>query len=249
MATRARGLYRGGAGVTGRYHIGATTVAGQIMMRDSSTNLASEAIPAVQGTGNVNLLGVAAEAVVYSTTQGDFDNFPSYKAPGEEGTVRLIVDPLQVLALRCSGGATVGTALATTAPANVLTNTSASAGGTVVTAAEVGTITFVAGLIMGRTGNNAGVAKVISSHSDNTSTTVTEPFANAIAVGDTFIRVPFSKKIIAVDLTTNFVEADAIIEVGTAAGEFNVLDVEFDIINDEVIVYVVPRSHLFNALA
>jgi hypothetical protein len=68
-------------------------------------------------------------------------------------------------------------------------------------------------------------------------------------VGDTFIRVPYSKACQTVQLTgTNFLEADGSIAFGTGA-EFNVVEVRPDIINDEVVIVCVARSHMYNALA
>ena len=207
MGTRARGLYRGGAGLIGQFHIGATTVAGALQMRESTQTNASEIIPCTT-TAATDFVGVALEAVTYSTTQADFDGFPSYKMPNEEGTIALTWDPLQVIRLRVSGDATTGSALATAAPAQILTNDTADATGLVITDTAVGTADFSGGLIIGRTGANSGIVRKQTSHNNSTDTNVVVPFPRTIAANDTFIRVPFSKASQDVQLTSNFVEAD-----------------------------------------
>ncbi len=139
-----------------RVFIAATTVAGAVYLRHTGTNVAGEVTIATT-TGAADLMGIAAEAVTYSTTQADFDGYPQE----EEGTVAMICDPYQIIAMRVSGGTTAGTALNSTAPANILTNTSADTTGLIVTAAEVGTISHAGGILIGRTGANAGLVRRI----------------------------------------------------------------------------------------
>lgn len=251
MAVRRGALYGGGHGEKfSRYFIAATVVAGAIGIRHTGTNVAGEVIVA-STTGATNGLGIFAEAKTYSTTQADFDGFPS----DEEGMVAMIVDPYQVLEFLISGGAAESTALNSTAPANLLTNTSASAGGTVVTAAEVGTISMAGGTLIGRTGNNAGIGRRISAHSNNTSTTVTQPFPRALAVNDTFYRFPYSKATITVQLTTNLLQADGTIVYATGA-PFNVIQFEggfggvtVDLQTDTALVHCLFRDHFLSAIA
>lgn len=247
MAARDRGLYRGGGGIVGRFRIEATTTAGALLIRNASAATAGE-VEDPTTTGAADCMGIALDSVTYSTTQGAFNGFPGYRASGEEGTVGIVYDPFQVIKARVSGGATGGTALNSTAPANLLTNTSADTTGLIVTAAEVGTVDMDGGLICGRTGNNAGVVKRNTTHTNSTDNRVIEPFPRTIAVGDTFIRVPFSKSCLTVQLTTNFVEADGTIAYGTGA-PFRVVDVAFDIIDDEVMLYMIAGDHYLNASA
>lgn len=247
MAVRDRSLYGNGSGIMGRFHIEATTVAGQFLIRNADAATAGE-VEAPTTTAAAHLMGVAIDAVTYSTTQASFDGFPGYKQAGEEGTVGIIFDPFAVYQMRVAGGATTGTALATTAPANILTNTVADATGLTVTAAEVGTVDMDGGLMIGRTGNNAGQVRRNTTHTNSTSDVVTVPFPRTIAVGDSFIRVPYSKSAIAVQLTSNFVEANGIIAYGTGAG-LRVMEVTFDIIEDEVMLHVISGDHYLNPIA
>ena len=256
MGRRAGAFYGGGHGEKiDRYFIAATVVAGALGIRHTGTNVAGEVIAATT-TGAANALGLFAEAKTYSTTQADFDGFPV----DEEGLVAMMTDPYQVLEFQANSGATEGTALNSTAPANILTNTSASAGGTVVTAAEVGTVTFAGGMLIGRTGNNAGIGRRISAHSNNTSTTVTQPFPRAIAVNDTFYRFPWSKATITVQLTTALTQADAIIVYATGApltviefpskfGGVSFGGIVVDMQTDSAVVTCLMRDHLMNPIA
>lgn len=212
-------------------------------MRNSNVSTSGEVIDAT-ATSAVALLGIYEETVTFSTTQSAYDGYPA----DEEGTVLIESDPFAVYKLRTAGGATAGAALATTAPANIVTNTVASAGGTLVSAAEIGTVTFNGGLLCGRTGNNAGITRRISAHVDSVSETVEVPFPRAIAAGDTFYRVPWSKATQTVQLVTLLTEANGIIVYATGA-EFIVIDVQFDLIRDEVLVYALPRAHAYKPLA
>lgn len=232
-----------------RFHIRATTIAGALLIRNAEATDAAEADNPTT-TAAVAALGVALERSVYSTTQADFDGFPGYRQSGEEGTVGIIFDPFQVLKMRVASGATVGTLLNSTAPANILTNTTADTTGLTVAAVEVGTADMDGGLICGRTGNNAGVVRRNTTHTDNVSDVVTVPFPRTIAVNDTFLRVPYSKSAQNVQLTDTpgFSEADGTIAYGTGI-RLSVTDVDFDIINSEVVIYGVLGSHQLNALA
>lgn len=249
MAVRRASFYPGAfAEKYTRVFIAATTVAGALYLRHTGTNVAGEVVVATT-TGAADYMGIAIEAVTYSTTQADFDGWPD-----DEGTVGMIVDPFQVIELPVSGGATSGTALNSTAPANILTNTSASAGGTVVTAAEVGTIDHSGGILVGRTGANAGLVRRISSHINSTSTTVTQPFPRALAVNDTFFRFPYSLATQALTLTSDITQADGTTAVTGAPfipvyiGE-GLGGVTVDIINDTAVVHVIARDHHYNPLS
>ncbi len=244
MAVRDRGIYRGGGGFRGRFAIGATCVSGTPMMRATNVALASEVIP-VTTTSATDFVGITLEDVTYVTAQGTHDGFPGYRQSGEEGTVGLTCDPLQVVKFRVSGSATTGAALGTAE--NIITTTGASATGLVITANV--NVDMSGGLICGRTGANAGQVRKQTTYNAATDTNVIVAFPNDIAVGDTFLRVPWSKHILAVQHTgTDFREADGTIATGTGA-EWAVVDVDFDIIDDEIAVYCVARDSWLNAYA
>lgn len=142
----------------------------------------------------------------YSTTQGTGSS-------SAERLVTLGINPFAVWGAKMSGGATEDTALA------AQTVTTASSGGTAVTTAASWTssVEYADGHVWGLTGANTGRARKITS-SSSTAGTVTIPFDYATAVGDTFLRCPWSPTMAAtVQLTTNLYQANAIISVGTGA--------------------------------
>jgi hypothetical protein len=112
-----------------------------------------------------------------------------------------------------SGGATDNTTLATQ------TVTTASATGVAVTTAASWTsaVEYDEGYVWGLAGANTGQARKITSTS-STAGTVTIPFDYPIAVGDTFLRCPWTPMQGAtVQLTTALTQANAIISVATGA--------------------------------
>lgn len=245
---RKRSLYGQGGGIVGRFTIEATTVAGALLIRNASAATAGE-VEDPTTTAAAHTMGIAMEAVTYSTNQALYDGFPGYRQSGEEGTVGILCDPYQVIQARVSGGATVGTALGATSPANILTNTVASTSGLVITAAEVGTIDMSGGLIIGRTGNNAGVVRRMTTHNNNTDCNVIVPFPRTIEAGATFLRSPFSKSTLAAQLTaTVFTEVNGIIAFGTGCN-LRCLDVAMDIIDDEILVDLVCGDHFYSPIA
>lgn len=170
--------------LTRRYRIGASVELGQIVCMDPP--IASR-LGIVGNPASVNdyteAIGIVLDESnrVYSTTQGT-------GASSAEVLAKCTIDPFQLVRGRCVGGTAAGTALAEATDGNLLTNTSANTGGTVVTDADVGTSDFIGGYMIALTGQNAGQVRVPTSHSDNTSETVAVPFDYTIAVGDTFLR-------------------------------------------------------------
>jgi hypothetical protein len=163
-------------------------------------------------TAVTNTVGLALDAATYSTSQ----------AATSDVVVSLIVNPHAVYAFRMSGSEVAGV---------VLTNqdvSTGSAGGTAVTtAAEWSSPTYDEGFVWAnRDGVNAnmGQSRKITSVS-STAGTVTVPFNNAIAVGDDFLRVPYSPydpTAKTIQFGTLLTEADASIAVGTGAAMITV---------------------------
>jgi hypothetical protein len=157
--------------------------------------------------------------VVIGTTTGatDLANSNYVTAQQTDGTsaqrvVSLVVNPDACWSFKMCQGATENTAL------TLRTVTTASAGGTAVTTAESWTGTeYDEGYVWCYTGANAGQARKITSTSA-TAGTVTVPFDYPIAVGDTFIRIPWTPMQGAtIQLTTALTQADASIAVATGA--------------------------------
>ena len=122
------------------FKLGASAAAG-IIVKVDGTNAYGEVIPTTT-TAAVDALGLTLNAGTYTATQGE-----------TEGTVMVVVNPFAVYRAKISGAATEDTALSA-ATYHVLTNTSASAAGTTVTATHAGT-NFKCGLIYMLTGANA----------------------------------------------------------------------------------------------
>jgi hypothetical protein len=218
----------------------ASLVAGQVVVREATASNAGEAATCASTTSVLNTLGIATDAVTYTILLGAEPNEIT-----QANIVRLIAGPFEVYRFKIAGTSTAGAALGTATPANILTNTTASATGIVVTSAGVGTIDMSGGLIKGRTGNNVGAVRKMASHSNNTSTTVTMGFSYALAVGDTFIRVPFSRSGVAIQLTGNFVEANGVIATGTG-GTFRIVSVIMDEQRDVAWVDAMATGHYYN---
>lgn len=190
-----------------KYKLGATMANAGILMIGGAAATTANVIPCTT-TNNTESYGFALDTGVYSTTQGD-----------AEGLVTLDISPDLIIKALMSGGATEGTALA------ILTNTAASAGGTLVTAANTAANDMDGGTVWCITGNNVGLSRTISAHTASTSVTVLVPFPRTIAVGDTFLMCPNSAggDMAAsggdgagrVQTTTLFTQADATIASGT----------------------------------
>lgn len=227
------------------YFVSEAITAGQALVLESTATDVGEVQDPTTTTA-VDFVGCADTAVSFTATPtGEPAGVRTIGDSTPENLVRLPVNPFLIWEFLLSGGATAGTALATTAPANILTNTTLSAAGTTITAAEVGTANMAGGLVIGRTGANVGVIRKLNAHTDNTSTAVGIAFVRAIAVGDTFIRVPYSRHTLTMQLTTNFVQANGIIAVGTGA-PFAAVGVRFKEDLDQAFVQVVARDHAYN---
>ena len=176
------GSLSGVAGVIERqFAIGASVGKGQVVCLDTTAGRLSEILDPATVNDYTEGIGVALEAGTYSTTQA--------AALGQRGTlVRASCSPFQIVRGLAVGGTAQGTAFAEATDGNLLTNTSASAGGTTITDADVGTSEFVSGYAFCLSGANKGQRRIITTHTDNTSMVVTVPFTSAIAVGDTFFR-------------------------------------------------------------
>lgn len=164
-------------------------------------------------TGCVDMIGINSDLATYATAQ---------VAGGDpEALVSVCINPDAVLAARCSGGATEGTALTEYAA------TSASTTGLDITTAGTAwnSPTYDEGSAYGYYGANAGKLRKITSVGAG-SATVTVAFPQDIAVGDTFLRLPWTPfQSTTLQLTTNLYEADATIAVGAGA-TFRVVELQ-----------------------
>ena len=170
-----------------------------------AVTIANAGIPSIVATDIVGIrpatttsfadtVGLITDTATYSTTQADLDDAGTDATTGGYNTitnmdmgrvVSVSMRPDLIVQALMNGGATESTAL------GELINTTASAGGTVVTDTDV-TEDQIGGTVWCLRGNNVGHARTITSFSDNTSLTVTVPFPRAIAVNDEFLRCPWS---------------------------------------------------------
>lgn len=214
----------GGAGLYRRFPIRASmATAGVVAIAVTD----SAGISAGTTTSFADAVGLSKDTAVYSTTQADLDDPASDLNIGAYGTVygldagRVVTvscrDDLELKAL-VRGGAALATDL------TLLVNTAASAGGTLITDADVGANDMAGGVVFCTKGGNVGHARPITTHTGSTSFTVTVPFPRAIAVNDEFLWVPyntFGTGAAGIDghgnvqTTTNIDAADGSIATGT----------------------------------
>ena len=251
MATVESSLIAG-HGYIADFFVPAAVVAGQVLIREATATDVGEVADPASVTSVIAMVGVAQNAATSDTTptadpRYDLGGNLLFVANSLENLVRVEINPLAVYRFPISGAAAAGTVLVvtTTTPAHILTNdTLAAAPGALITETAVGTINMAGGLVKGRTGNNIGQIRKINAHTDSVSETAGIGFINAIAVNDTFIRVPYSRMVAAMQLTTNFVEANGIIATGTGA-LFRVVRVFIDEQNDLASVHVVHAGHFY----
>ena len=231
------GHLSGGASLLKKLKLGAAMADPGIVMIAGVTT-AVGVIPCTT-TSFANAYGLAQDEGTYSSTQG-----------AAEGLCTVNVRPDAIIRARMSGGATEGTALTT------LINTAASAGGTLITDADVGSNDFDGGIVWCTKGNNVGHSRSVTAHSAATSVTVTVPFPRAIAVGDEFIVIPYNwvgtgaagaDGPMAVQTSTLFTEADASIAAGTG-GEVSVIDLELNGASDSYVLFKL-RDHVHDSAA
>ena len=195
----ATGMIGGGTPDTRRFKTRRTVVKDQLVCHDETSGQIAEIDAPTSVNDYTEAVGVTSEAVTYSATP----------TTNEGNLVSCTYHPNQLIVAKCSGGVTSGTALAAALDANILTTTGTSK--TVISDANVGTSEFVGGLLWGLIGANVSegnkpwTARTITSHSDNTSTTLTEAFLATSVAGDTFLRT-FGILDQGYELTTDYVE-------------------------------------------
>lgn len=183
----------GGAGLYRRFPIRATMATAGVPVISVTDTVG---VAAGTATSFADAVGLSKDTATYSTTQADLDDPGSDTNIGAYGTVygldagKVVTvssrDDLVIRAL-ASGAAAAGTAL------TLVTNTLASAGGTLITdATNVPAADMTSGTVWCTAGANVGHARPIASQVASTSFTVTVPFPRAIgATGNSFLWVPW----------------------------------------------------------
>lgn len=211
-------ILSGAAPVVKKFQFGVTLTAlsaggGGIPFTIPASNTAGVVIGTT--TTATDLVGLSLDAGTDSRT--GLTNNTYVTAQQTDGTsaqrvVSLIINPDACWSWKMNQGATENTAL------TLRTVTTANSGGTAVTTAEDwSSPTYDEGYVWCYAGANAGQARKITSVS-STAGTVTVPFDYAIAVGDTFIRIPYTPmQGTTIQFSTLLTQADASIAVGTGA--------------------------------
>ena len=204
----------GNAPVIKRFKVGATIAAGHGVLERSGAGIAAQTT-----TSLADAVGMSIDLGTYTTSQA---------ASMVEGVSSVIINPDAVYRSLMVSAATGNTRLALT------TNSSASAGGTVITIttgdAAPNSPEMAGGLAYCVSGNNVGETRVITATAATTAT-VTVPFRYAIAAGDTFVLVPWSApgtSSATATFTTDLlaVRGD---QAGTGTATLQVADVEIDV--------------------
>jgi hypothetical protein len=233
----------------GDYYVSKALIAGQVVIRDTALTGLGEVTDPGSTSSAANVMGVTIDAATSVTSPTKEPGTLLVNTSGLENIVKLNVDPHAIYRFQLSASTVSGVALNAVSPANILTVTVADTVApfaTITAGAPVGTASDMSGgLIKGRTGNNAGSIRKLISKVDSTSVTVGIGFLNATAVGDTFIRTPFSRQVIAMLMTTDFTQANSIPTDATTGAVFRVVNVIIDEQNSLAWVDVVSASHFY----
>ena len=193
----------------------------------------------------------AADWMGLAISGGTYDATPTV-AEGGEGTVQVIINPLAVYRGRAWGSAAKAELSAATL--NVQTQTIASK--TVLTSAAGYTNDKDTGTLFMLTGANAGMSRILTSHVDATSCTVTVAFPENMAVGDKGVAVQYgvggsAGHTALHTMTTDLTGFDDSVALGTGAA-VSVVDVELErpinATNPVIYVDFILTNHLFNPI-
>ena len=235
------------------YMIDANCTVGAVAVRSTAVASAGEVVDATT-TAAANAIGLYSENVTYTATTSATSSINSGQGllGGNElfgMLARIVNHPLQVVRFRISGSATTGGGLVgtPTTPASVLTNTLADPTGLIITAAEVGTVSMAGGLLKGKLGANGGQTRRIVTHTASADTRTEVNFTSPIAVGDTFIRVPYSKASDKAQFTTDLTEVNGIIATGTGA-DMRCFNVIIDEVNSQAWADFIFGAHWFSGV-
>jgi hypothetical protein len=229
------------------FYNSAALVAGQVVVREATASNIGEATNPSSTTSVTDMLGVLVDAASSNAAPTKEPGTLLFATTGLENIARLDVNPFAIYRFQIAGTAVTGTALTAVSPAQILTNTTLSAGGTVVTGgAPISTIDMSGGLIKGKSGNNAGSVRKMVTQVNSVSVTVGIAFVNPVAVSDVYIRVPYSRACITIQLTnTDFIQANGAIAFGTGAA-FRVVNVIIDEQNSVAFVDAIAALHFYN---
>lgn len=222
-------LLGGGAPLAMKFQVNSTFANAGVVARAPGAGNGGVVIATT--TSAADAVGVCLDTATYQAGQ-------NASGADQAALLTVVVSPNAIWQALMSGGATEGTVLATQ------TVTTASTDGLdVTTGAEWSSPTYDEGSAWGLTGANMGVLRKITSVS-TTAGTVTVAFPRDIAVGDTFLRAPYTPlQTVTVQFTTNLYQADASIAVGTGAS-CRVLELLANGIRDSKVLFML-NDHAF----
>jgi len=235
--------FGGGAPLIGDFKIGATVVAKQaVIWLSTATGTVTDPAAVTDLTDAMGVVLAAAEgqSLTYSTTQG-----------GTEGVATVIYDPNSIFEARVVPSATASTAYAAQ-DGYFMVEESGDTNGLTVTDTEItgSADDMNDGMLFGISGANVGQSRVMTDHTSTTAV-VTVPFLNDIAVGDTYLGSQYAPGVQAVQMTTDFTQANGTIAGGTG-GEARVVHVRAEtrahgatLTAPQLYVELVMNSHAF----
>jgi hypothetical protein len=239
-------LLGGGAPVMKSYQIGVTNANAALGIPYTVPAAGTAGVVIGTTTGATDLVGISVDNQSPRGTQGTGTYGTAQIAGNTDPAqyVRLIINPNAVWRALMSGGATENTAL-TLYPVT----TASTDGLAITTASEWSSPTFDEGHAWGYDGANAGIARKVTSVS-STAGTLTVALPSDTAVGDNFLRAPWTPmQAVTVQLTTNLYQADASIAVGTGA-PFRVIEMALNSLAHEgrtnSFVFFMSNSHALN---
>ena len=232
------GLLSGGAPVIKKYQVNATVANTGVPLLIGTSEEAGLDLPST--TVAADVVGLNLDTATYTTTQGSGSD-------SAERLVSVIINPDAVYRMRLSGGATAGTALA-----QFTVTAQDTAGTTITTGTAWNSPDMDEGVAWCYSGANVGQSRKIVD-ADGTTATLLIPFDNTIEVGDVFLRAPYQKmQGFAVQLTSDFTEANANIVVDTGAG-FKTIDWALNDLSGEgtlkSYIEVLPTDHWLSSTA
>lgn len=207
-------LLGGGAPLMKSFQIGVTNANARLGIPYTAPAAGTAGVVIGTTTGATDLVGISVDNQNPRGAQGTGTYGTAQLTDNVDPAqfVRLIISPNAVWRALMSGGAAENTAL------TLLPVTTASTDGlAITTASEWSSPTYDEGYAWGYDGANAGIARKVTSVS-STAGTLTVALPNDTAVGDNFLRAPYTPmQAVTVQLTTNLYQADASIAVGTGA--------------------------------
>lgn len=216
-----------------RFKIGATVIAGQIVIYDTANNgtiLDPTTSAAADG------FGFTLDAGTYSTTQG-----------ATEGDAMVAYNPFCIIGGSISGG----TADSQDVALSITSNATANTAGTTIADTALPGDSFPGGLVYGLTGNNKGLSRIATTVVSASSLVVTVPFPQTIAAADTFLVFAAAPGRTNLTITTNFDQCSQFYNV-TSGLNCAVVDI---LIDDYIATapsarcLFILRDHIFNPLS